>query len=88
MVGVLEITFTAFYPRKQHCSMAKLVLSIIRLYDRGRVHVTLAAVTSVGRRASDPFPHLGYGGVGEESGGAEMGWIQRDERAAYLSFDA
>lgn len=49
MVGVLEITFSGFYPRKQHCSVAKLVLSIIRLYDRGHVHITLAAVTSVGR---------------------------------------
>lgn len=91
MVGVLEITFTAFYPRKQHCSVAKLALSIIRLYDRGHVHITLAAVTFVGRRAADPFPHLGCGGGGE-SGRAEiqrkMGRIQKDERAAYLSFNA
>lgn len=61
MLGVLEITFSAFYPRKQHCNVAKLVLSIIRLYDRGHVHITLAAVTSVGRGASDPLPHLGWG---------------------------
>lgn len=85
MAGVLEITFTAFYPRKQHSAVWQN-LSIIRLYDRGHVHITLAAVTPDGRRASDPFPHLGCGGVGEESGGAEtqrkMAWIQKERKSS------
>lgn len=73
MVGVLEITFTAFYPRKQHSAVWQN-LSIIRLYDRGHVHITLAAVTPDGRRASDPFPHLGCGG------GEGRKWGSRDPK--------
>lgn len=77
MLGVLEITFSAFYPRKQHCNVAKLVLSIIRLYDRGHVHITLAAVTSVGSGASDPLPHLGWGVCRNPKEHREqMGWIR------------
>lgn len=92
MEVALEITFSAFYPRKQpSAARQKLCCQLLDCVTE----VVLTSPLPLWRLLADgPLtPSLTWATrVGKESARSKiqkkMGWIQKDGRAAYLSFNA
>lgn len=71
MVGVLQITFTAFYPWKQHSAVWQNLCYPLLDY---MTEVVFISPLPLWRLLADGpltrFPHLGYGGRGGEKWGS------------------